>query len=93
MREAITLDMSETGVPFVRIPGEIAWDFVEYLSNQRVHVLYSFEESRVVVRFNHTDMRTARELVDMWVHAEKREEAMRSRPSREAQPAMAATRP
>jgi hypothetical protein len=79
MREDIKLEMSD-GKPVVRVPGEVAWDLVEYLSNQRIHVMYSFEEARVVVRFNHIDMRTAADLLDTWIHAEQREEALRSRP-------------
>jgi hypothetical protein len=48
------------------VPGDAAWDLVEYLANQRVHVQYSFEASHVVVRFPHANMASAAELLERW---------------------------
>jgi len=73
----IELELSEKQEPVARIPCDAAWDLVEYLANQRAHVQYSFEESRVIVRFPHTSLATASQLLEMWRQSGMREEARR----------------
>ena len=82
MRRGIELQQSEKGDPVVRVPGDVAWDLVEYLSNQRIHAVYSFEESRVVVRLDHITMSTAADLLDVWMRSEQRDEELNPRASR-----------
>jgi hypothetical protein len=56
----------ETGMPTVRVSRELAWDLVEYLATQRVHVTYSFESERLVVCFDHMELAGAQLVVDCW---------------------------
>jgi len=77
-RQDFELEISENQEPVARIPCDSAWDLIEYLANQRAHVQYSFEESRVIVRFPHTSLATASQLLEMWRMSSVREEARRS---------------
>ena len=77
-KQDIELELSEKQEPVARVPCDAAWDLVEYLANQRAHVQYSFEESRVIVRFLHTSLATASQLLEMWRQSGMREEARRS---------------
>ena len=77
-KQEIELELSGSQEPIARVPCDAAWDLIEYLANQRVHVQYSFEESRVVVRFPHLSLASASQLLEMWKLSGVREDARRS---------------
>jgi len=78
MRQEIELELSDNQEPVARVPCDAAWDLIEFLANQRAHVQYSFQETRVVVRFHHMSMEAAKQLLEMWSRSGEREEAFRS---------------
>jgi hypothetical protein len=45
------------------------WELVEYLSYQRVAVLYHYDVSHFTVTFQRTDLESVLGLLDEWVHA------------------------
>jgi hypothetical protein len=65
--------MERDGLPQARVSRNKAWDLVDYLAQQRVHVTYSFESERLLVNFHHMTMDAARHLINTWQHATERE--------------------
>jgi hypothetical protein len=60
------LESAETGMPFVRVPGEVIWELVEYFSWQRVRTEYNYESNHCTVYFLFLDRNTAQRLMDDW---------------------------
>ena len=69
MHESIRIVPTSHG-PKAYIPSDVAWDLVEYLSNQRVPATYSYEEFHVIVSFGYMDLQAVCALLDKWVHVE-----------------------
>jgi hypothetical protein len=82
-KQEIELNM-EGQEPVARVPCDAAWDLVEYLANERVHVQYSFEESRVVVRFHHLSLAAVQQLLDRWCTSGHYEDAYRAARAKKA---------
>ena len=67
MKHEIHIELTdEAGIPVARVPHELAWDLVDYLSNQRLCVTYRYQESHVVAYFHHTDRAIVQKLLDSW---------------------------
>ena len=59
----------ESGYPRVTLPTAWLWDFVEYLSYDRVAVRYLHEGEVFVVRFERSNAFTAQRIMDDWAHS------------------------
>jgi hypothetical protein len=56
----------ESGIPAARVPHELAWDLVDYLSAQRLCVTYRYQATSVIAYFHHTDLAAVQNLLDRW---------------------------
>ena len=67
MRQEIHIELTdEAGIPVARVPHELAWDLVDYLSNQRLAVTYRYQEAHVIAYFHHSDRASVQKLLDSW---------------------------
>jgi hypothetical protein len=76
MRQPLSATLDEFGLPSVEVPFPCMWELVEYLSYQRVAVLYRYDVSHFTVTFQRTDLASVQGLLDEWAHAEAREPQM-----------------
>ena len=68
MRPRFQVVISEsTSIPHAEVPCNFVWELVEYLSYQRVSVIYSFRETFFLISFPRTSPRVAQEILDDWV--------------------------
>ena len=68
MRQALMVKPDATGLPSAEVPSPCMWDLVEYLSYQRVMVTYEYYPSHFTVTFLRTDMESAQDILDEWLH-------------------------
>lgn len=57
------------GVPVVKVPCQYLWDMVEYLSAQRLSVLYSYHNEYFEVRFPRMAVADVQRTFDQWANA------------------------
>ena len=57
-------------MPSAEVPCPCMWDLVEYLSYQRVAVMYHYYSTHFTVTFERIRLESAQRLLDEWVHAE-----------------------
>jgi hypothetical protein len=76
MRQPLIATPDDAGLPCAKVPFSCMWELVEYLSCQRVAVVYRYEASHFTVTFQRTDMESAQSILDEWVHAEELEPQM-----------------
>ncbi len=84
-RKFEVLECMETGMPYVRVPGEMIWELVEFFSWQRVRTEYDFKTTHCTVYFLFLDRTTAQQLMDDWGQVI----ALESGPASRSGPAMA----
>jgi len=58
-----------TGRPFTCVPGDAMWELVEYLSAQRVEVLYGYTAEGFTVTFQRMGSSAAQRLLDAWAES------------------------
>ncbi len=69
MRQELKVVVSETSrTPYVEVPCDCMWDLTEYLSMQRVSVIYDFKNTYFTVSFPKQTAARAQELLDHWSH-------------------------
>jgi hypothetical protein len=73
MRQRLLAASDTMGFPCSQVPFPCMWDLVEYLSYQRVAVIYRYHASHFTVTFQRMDLESAQRLLDEWVHAESAE--------------------
>ena len=59
MRQTLVVIPDTTGLPSAEVPFPCMWDLVEYLSYQRVAVIYHYFPSHFTVTFLRTDVESA----------------------------------
>jgi hypothetical protein len=69
MRQTLIVTPDVTGLPSAEVPFSCMWELVEYLSNQRVMVIYHYYPAHFTVTFPRMDMQSAQDILDEWVHA------------------------
>ena len=69
MRQTLVVIPDTTGLPSAEVPFPCMWDLVEYLSYQRVAVIYQYYPAHFTVTFLRTDMESAQDILDEWLHA------------------------
>ena len=69
MRQPLIAEPDDAGLPYVKVPLSCMWELVEYLSYQRVSVLYRHHTSHFTVTFQKMDMESAQCLLEEWVRA------------------------
>jgi len=55
-------------MPYVRVPGEMIWELVEFFSWQRVRTEYNYDTTHCTVHFLFLDRDTAQQLMNDWEH-------------------------
>ena len=73
MRQPLIATPDDFGLPCAKVPCSCMWELVEYLSYQRVAVIYRYHASHFTVTFQRMDLESAQRLLDEWVHAESAE--------------------
>ena len=68
MRQTLVVIPDTTGLPSAEVPFPCMWDLVEYLSYQRVAVIYHYFPSHFTVTFLRTDVDSAQDILDEWLH-------------------------
>jgi hypothetical protein len=66
MNGTFRIEASDNGPPQAVIPNHYMWDFVEYVSFQRVHVIYTYCDEHFTVSFPSTDRQGVQRLLDEW---------------------------
>ena len=69
MRQTLVVIPDATGLPSAEVPFPCMWDLVEYLSDQRVAVIFHYFPSHFTVTFLRMDMESAQDILDEWLHA------------------------
>jgi hypothetical protein len=69
MRQALMVTLDAYGLPHAEVPFTCMWDLVEYLSYQRVGVMYDYHASHFTVTLPRMDIASAQRILDEWVHA------------------------
>ena len=69
MRQTLTATPDAAGSPRADVPFPCMWDLVEYLSYQRVVVMYQYHASHFSVTLPRMDLVSAQRILDEWVHA------------------------
>ena len=69
MRQPLVAETDDSGLACAKVPFSCMWELVEYLSHQRVSVLYHHHTSHFTVTFQKMDMASAQGLLEEWVHA------------------------
>jgi hypothetical protein len=54
------------GVPVVQVPSQMLWDLVEYLSEQRLAVQYSYAGNNFEVRFPRMSLAAVQQTLKDW---------------------------
>jgi hypothetical protein len=62
------VSLGGAGVPVAHVPATKLWDLVEYLSYQRVAVVYHYDHDQFEVAFPKSDLATAERLLADWAH-------------------------
>ena len=70
MDRHLNVQTDRAACPFARVPEGGLWNLVEYLSFQRVHVVYHFEKGDLHVTFPTLGPAAAQRILDDWAHAE-----------------------
>jgi hypothetical protein len=73
MRQNLCATLDTTGLPSAEVPCTCMWDLVEYLSYQRLVVLYRYQATHFTVTLPHMDLLAAQRVLDEWVHSEPSE--------------------
>jgi hypothetical protein len=67
MHKKLTVVVSEAShIPYAQIPCDCMWDITEYLSFQRVAVVYDFKGTHFTVSFPKLRVARAQEILDQW---------------------------
>ena len=69
MRQPLIAILDATGLSCAAVPFPCMWDLVEYLSYQRVAVVYHYHASHFTVTLPRMDVASAQRILDEWVHA------------------------
>jgi len=69
MRQPLIAEPDDAGLPCAKVPFSCMWELVEYLSCQRVSVVYRHHASHFTVTFQKMEMECVQHLLDEWVHA------------------------
>jgi len=59
----------DTSIPHAEVPCNSLWELVEYLSFQRVFVIYKYHETFFDVSFPRTSPSIAQKILDDWLQA------------------------
>jgi len=76
MRQRLIAALDDAGLPCAKVPFPCMWELVEYLSYQRVSVVYRHHASHFTVTFQKMDMESAQCLLDDWVQGRALEPEM-----------------
>jgi hypothetical protein len=60
----------QTGRPIARIPSKSIWEFVEFLSIQRIRVSYTYDQNDFIVSFLNFDPERAQRIVNEWANSQ-----------------------
>jgi hypothetical protein len=66
---AFRITLESNNVPSIRVPAEKLWDLVEFLSEQRAAVNYTYDRSAFLVTFPTMTLAAVQRTLTDWLHA------------------------